>query len=465
MANSDSYDAIIIGAGIGGLVCGCYLAKAGVKVLICEQHYKPGGYCTSFKRGQFTFDAAAHSFGGYKSGHVGKVFEELGIKDTIKINKVEPSDLVITPDYKISFSNFEKTLDELIRAFPKEKQNITTFFSLIYNTPSNIFIQMRHWTFTKLLDKYFKDRNLISILSFPLFGNTGMPPSLLSAFIGIKVYKEFLLDGGYYPEGGMQTLADILAKKFIEEGGELRLSCLVTQIVIYNRKVEGIIINKENFIPSKYVISNCDAKQTFLKLINRNTIDIKFMNKLTKMIPSLSAFILYLGLDNKGSISLLSGNNLWYLLNYNLDSAYLSVKKGDFSKICGYLIHASPDKNTVTAYFNVPFKTRDFWHTNKKRLIKYFTRKIEETLIPDLTKNVIFKDAATPLTLHRYTKNYKGAAFGWASMPSQIADFDFKKPPFINNLYLTGHWTTHGLGIPGVVYDGYDTAKLILKKK
>lgn len=47
MANRDSYDAIIIGAGIGGLVCGCYLAKAGMKVLIVEQHDKPRGYFTS----------------------------------------------------------------------------------------------------------------------------------------------------------------------------------------------------------------------------------------------------------------------------------------------------------------------------------------------------------------------------------------------------------------------------------
>ncbi|HDY75934.1 MAG TPA: NAD(P)/FAD-dependent oxidoreductase, partial [Candidatus Marinimicrobia bacterium] len=58
--SQNTYDAVIIGAGIGGLVCGCYLAKAGMKVLIAEQHSKPGGYCTSFRRKGFTFDAAPH---------------------------------------------------------------------------------------------------------------------------------------------------------------------------------------------------------------------------------------------------------------------------------------------------------------------------------------------------------------------------------------------------------------------
>ena len=92
-ADANSYDAIIIGAGIGGLVCGCYLAKAGMKVLIAEQHFKPGGYCTSFKRKGFTFDAAAHSFGGYREGGiVNKVFSELRIEKKIQIHQADVID-------------------------------------------------------------------------------------------------------------------------------------------------------------------------------------------------------------------------------------------------------------------------------------------------------------------------------------------------------------------------------------
>ncbi|MBI2560252.1 MAG: NAD(P)-binding protein, partial [Planctomycetes bacterium] len=53
-----SYDVIVIGAGIGGLVCGTFLTKASKKVLIIEQHHTPGGYCTSFKRKGFIFDSA-----------------------------------------------------------------------------------------------------------------------------------------------------------------------------------------------------------------------------------------------------------------------------------------------------------------------------------------------------------------------------------------------------------------------
>ena len=88
--NENGYDVIIIGAGIGGLVCGCYLAKAGMKVLIAEQHYKPGGYCTSFKRKSFTFDAAAHSFGGYRyDGNMNEILRGLDLHKRITIKRYD----------------------------------------------------------------------------------------------------------------------------------------------------------------------------------------------------------------------------------------------------------------------------------------------------------------------------------------------------------------------------------------
>ena len=53
----DRYDAVVIGAGIGGLTCGAFLAKEGLSVLVAEQASKPGGYCVSFQRRGFIFDA------------------------------------------------------------------------------------------------------------------------------------------------------------------------------------------------------------------------------------------------------------------------------------------------------------------------------------------------------------------------------------------------------------------------
>ena len=53
-----SYDAVVVGAGVGGLVCANLLARSGARVLLVEQHYMVGGYCSTFRRAGYTFDAA-----------------------------------------------------------------------------------------------------------------------------------------------------------------------------------------------------------------------------------------------------------------------------------------------------------------------------------------------------------------------------------------------------------------------
>ena len=58
MVANTKYDVIIIGAGMGGLSAGAFLAKEGKTVLILEKHNKPGGYVTSFSRRGYRFDAA-----------------------------------------------------------------------------------------------------------------------------------------------------------------------------------------------------------------------------------------------------------------------------------------------------------------------------------------------------------------------------------------------------------------------
>jgi len=464
--SSGSYDAIIIGAGIGGLVCGCYLAKAGMKVLMCEQHSKAGGYCTSFKRKGFTFDAAAHSFGGYREGGVTrKILNDLEIDKKIVISRSDPSDIVNTPGYKVSFWNdLERTKSELAAFFPEESNNIKRFFSSLLDPAPNFFTRLRRQTFKHLLDQYFTDENLKVILSVPLLGNGGLPPSQMSAFIGAKIFSEYLLDGGYSPAGGMQTLSDALAKRFEELGGELRLSRLVKRILVKDDKVAGVVLEGDGILSSRYVISACDARQTFLKLIGEKRLGKEFLDKITKMVPSTSIFVLYLGINGFSSSLPPLGTNVWFLPRYDLDETYSYAQKGNFDKPGLHMVRVSHDSSTVLALIQAPFKTKTFWFNKKHKVLETLIKYIETFTVPHLSTHIKYKEAATPWTLHRYTLNYKGSPFGWAGTPSQLAVPDFKKPSFIQGLYLTGHWTTQGLGISGVVYVGHDVAKTLLKK-
>jgi phytoene dehydrogenase-like protein len=460
------YDAIIIGAGIGGLVCGCYLAKAGMKVLICEQHYKPGGYCTSFTRQGFTFDAAPHCFGSYrKDGMMRKILQGLEVDNKLNIIRPDPSDIIMTPDYEVIFwNNFEKTINEFQVLFPKEGNKIKDFFYLLVSTDPSSFSKMRRLTFQKLLDEYFTDNKLKAILSLPLLAICGLPSSLLSAFVGAKLYSEFLFDGGYYPNGGMQKLPDALAERFKEFGGELRLSSLVKKIKVKNAKITGIVLEKGDLITSTFVISNCDARQTFLKLLGEEKIEKEFCKMLKELTPSMSNFILYLGINKDFKPLQKPGTTFYFFSHYDSKKAYCALRKGDFEGYGGYAFRISHDKSTIYAGMPAPYKNKMFWKYNKYKLLDSFIERIKKYSIPHISKDIIYKDAATPHTMYRYTSNYKGASYGWAGIPSQLIIPELRIPSFIQDFYLVGHWTTFGVGISGAAYVGYDTAKIISKK-
>lgn len=463
--SQNAYDAVIIGAGIGGLVCGCYLAKAGMKVLIAEQHFKPGGYCTSFKRQGFTFDAAAHSFGGYREGgRVHRVVSELGIADKLHVRRSDISDVIISPDCRVSFfADPERTLSGLQEAFPKERDALFAFFSFLKSSHPLSFTSVRSWTFKKLLDEFLHDEKLKAILAFPVLGNGGLPPSKMSAFIGGKLFYEFLLDGGYYPEGGMQVLSDTFAKRFEELGGTLLLSNAVCNIKLQNDKVAGILLEKGENICAKYVIADCDTRQVFFDLIGEKYLNTDIVDRIESAVVSSSIFILYLGLDGAFDRLLSPGVNMWVLADYDLDRAYDSILSCDFESLGRFMIRANPDGKSLMALINIAFKDSAFWQANRDRFASAFLTIIEE-FIPGLKRHIVFKETASPHTLWKYTRNNSGAAYGWAATPEQLGDPEFRRPSYPKNLFFTGHWSMQGLGIPSVVYLGMDTATNILNR-
>lgn len=93
-----------------------------------------------------------------------------------------------------------------------------------------------------------------------------------------------------------------------------------------------------------------------------------------------------------------------------------------------------------------------------------FIKKIE-SVTPGISRHIVFKDAATPNTLYKWTLNYKGAAYGWEGTPAQFAIPGLSQGTEIRNLYLTGHWATLVQGISGVARLGRDTARIIINKE
>lgn len=462
---SEKYDCVIIGAGVGGLVCGCYLAKAGMKTLIAEKNGKPGGCCVSFTRDGFSFDACAHSLGGLnKDRPVGRILSELNIEDKINLTRYDPSDIIAMPDRRFYFWNkLDKTIKGFQNEFPDEKKKIRLFFNFINNKSGVDLVRLKDVNFGDFLNRYFNDKKLKIILSTPVLVNSGTDAYSVTAFTAIKLYKQYMLDGGYYPAGGIEKLPSLLAGAFKELGGQLCLSKLITRIKVRENTAEGIYLD-DRLVEAKYVISNIDCRQTFLNLIGESLLNKKFIKKINVLQPSDSMYILYLGLNRDFSNYLAEGTTHWFIDGYNIRGIFSGITSREKQKMDWHLMRLLPDKKSVMVFTGAPFKNARYWAINKGAWMEGLIKRIEQTL-PGLTKHIAFKEAATPQTLYKYTLNYKGAKCGWANRFSQFAIPELAQAAGIRNLYLTGHWTTLALGIPGVACLGRDTANTILRKE
>lgn len=474
----DKYDVIIIGAGVAGLVAGSYLAKAGLKVLILEKNTNPGGYCVSFKRGPFLFDAGPHSLGSCRNnGQIGKLIKDLALQKYLRLVRKDPSDIVVTKDFEIAFyADTKKTAQKLQTIFPKEKINIKKFFDLL-QVPSIGFLykELKEKTFDNLLLKYFNDKRLRTVFSI-LLGNLGIPARDASAFTSAILYREYILDGGYYPIGGLQAFSDSIANRFEEYGGEIRYSCEVSKIIVSNGIVKGAELKTGDIYLSKYVISCCDASHTYHSLLNKKCIDARFSRELNKLIPSSSFFSVYLGLKKNMLSKYAKCSTLWYFPAYDLDAIYKKVANGAMDLKANYLVCGFPANQglKVSGAFNMiyllvlaPFKDLLYWKHNRDRVINNLIDRAD-ALIPGLSENISTISSASPQTFYEYTYNKAGSISGWASTPSQININAVPMQSTIKNLFLAGHWVSSSGGqggIPMVVYSGKQVAKRILEKK
>ena len=120
----DSYDVVVVGAGIGGLTAAALLANKGLQVLLVDKNERAGGYAQSMERGGFTFDLAVHLISGCnEGGTVRSVLDDLDVLDEVEFMKPAIFYRCIFPDFRIDVSIGLKQFAEVhAREFPQEGQ-------------------------------------------------------------------------------------------------------------------------------------------------------------------------------------------------------------------------------------------------------------------------------------------------------------------------------------------------------
>jgi prolycopene isomerase len=222
-------------------------------------------------------------------------------------------------------------------------------------------------------------------------------------------------------------------------------------------------------VTGKVVISNIDGLHTFSDLIEESHLPSGFRSKLRGMRPSLSYFILYLGIE--GGLDELSVSNNEVFLEEQLQEEFQCLYENRISeKAPFYLLapskvnpsHAPKGKSTLCLSHKTPYHFCTDWDRKIKEGLSKRLINQASAIIPDLERRVVVKMETTPYTIEQWTGNRWGAAYGWAQIPRQSGIYRLSRTTPIPNLYLTGHWTSPGGGIAGVVASGELTAGAVL---
>ncbi len=500
MANlKDRYDAIVIGAGIGGLTCGAFLAKNGLSVLVTEQHSRPGGYCTSFRRKGFSFDAGFDTtLECEKGGIIYDTLVELGLTGEIQFIRLAAPMRVIGGDYDVPITTVNEVTEELKRFFPDENTAIDSFMAnsrALASEMKNLaavppdllglagklvlmmkFLlkspRMRKYSGKSCrdaLDTFFKDPRLKAVYGTVVpFGPKAMAPLLMMILGGEPL--------SYYPRGGAQALADTFAKGVTRHGGELALNTMVTRILIEGGAAAGVELADGNRLRSRFVVSNVDGRETFLELIGEKHLATKLVKEIKGTELSEPYLLVSLGVDLDLRAIGFDGTSIIYnrcddldkIFSPDLDHCYLSIKMHSLRDTS----QAPENMATVQLSTSLPYDYMGHWkrqtdgtcgeeYSQLKESVADKLIASAERFIPGLSDHIVVKDIATPLTFERYTLNCQGANMGW--FPAPGGKMRSQKTP-IRNLYHAGAWTYPGPSLYAVVPSGRNAAQLVLRE-
>jgi prolycopene isomerase len=253
----------------------------------------------------------------------------------------------------------------------------------------------------------------------------------------------------------------------------------VEKIILRNKKAIGVKLVSGDIFLSNAIISNIDPIHTFFNLLSKDSLPSKYLRNLKKMRHSISAFTVHLGLNCDLNKQLSLGSEYEVFLNpsYNFDKDYLACLNNNMRDTpLAVTFYSNIDKRLAPpqkSYLSITaLSGYDFWakylkkdYKDCKESFSNILIKRAQKLIPGLASHIAVKDIATPLTMERYTGNYKGAVFGWEQNVAQsgINRTDNFTP--ISNVYLAGAWTRPGAGLVGVLQSGERVAEHIIRMK
>lgn len=481
------YDVIVIGSGIGGLCNAALLSRLGKKVCVLEQHYTAGGYTHAYEREGYEWDVGVHYV-----GEVHKPWTKLRrIFDVITDGKLQWAEMdplydqIFIGDKVFGFyAGREEFKEGLKQCFPHESEAIDRYVDMIYEVSKKVPKFFAGQALPKLAGEMynkFRDRmvpdffsktayevlsdltdneELIAVLCGQ-WGDYGLPPRKVSFMMHAMIAKHYI-NGGAYPVGGSQRIAETIIPVIQQSGGEVFTYAGVDEVLIENNTAYGVRLAKGGHeLTADAVVSCAGLVPTIERLLPKEVVKKHGYDKALKKLDVSSAHLcIYAGFKGSAEDLGIPKKNLWIYPGVDHD-ANVAAFEADMNAPIP-LIYISfpsakdpsweernPGKSTVEIVTVCNNKWFEKWKgtTWNKRGKEYEALKqnFQERMLsalfehmPQLRDALDFVELSTPLSTQWFQWNDRGEILGLDHTLDRFQQTWIHPKTKIKNFYLTG---------------------------
>jgi len=481
---------LIVGGGIAGLSCGCYLQMNGYSTEILEAGVGVGGLCAAWDRGPYVFDGCLRwLIGTSPSSGFHRIWKELGvigqrkIIDHPEVMRIEgrngetltvPFDLdQATAEFKRVAPEDTKHIDRLARDARRcaPIQPPTEAPLELMSVPGKIKLGLN---FLSALPVIARWKNVPVARYLSRYRNEFLREALLTMTGDERVSTLVLVmllawrsrgDGGYVL-GGSRAFTQSIAERYTRLGGIIRCETPVDAVTVQDGRATGVRCADGSLVTSDAVVSCADGYTTLYKMLGG-----RYMNKTLRKAyqhPNLFPALILASIGVNATF-----DDLPHTLNFPLAEP-LTVDPDTQHDRMGVSAFTSdsllcPEGKTI---ITVTFPSRcEYWTALeqneasrygevKGRLLQEIIRMLDRRF-PGLAQRVENADIATPATFVRYTGNWQGSHQGWLPTPQMLGLRPPRALPGLQRFYMAGHWAEPGGGLPFVALSARHVAQLL----